>query len=63
MTVGLLFPIGATILAITMIVQLSWTIFFCPAEKGPPPDWSLYPIPPSIILMAIGGCWWMWFGH
>lgn len=55
-----LVPIGFGLLGATMLVQLTWIIFFCPADKGPPPEWSLYPIPPACLLIFVGGGW-MWF--
>jgi hypothetical protein len=52
-----LVPIGFAILIVTIFIQVSWMIFFCPAEKGPPPDWSLYPIPPAFLMIMVGSGW------
>lgn len=52
--------IGFVLLLGTMFVQLTWMIFFCAAEDGPPPDWSRYPIPPAFLLIFIGIGWSFW---
>jgi len=44
---------GFLILAVTMLCQLTW-IMFRSFEKGPPPDWSMYPVIPGCALLIVG---------
>jgi hypothetical protein len=49
-----LFSLGMGIIAVTLIVEVGWLIYFTDYESGPPPDWVLYPIPLGMALVLLG---------